>query len=152
MLKNRPTIKWQGNKKQFWCKICQRREHNRKVEWISNIGKEIEGLEETPNSIIHLNATLKKVPNSKTPGHDGKDWYCFKKFTSIHDRLAIEVNRYLQETDKTECMIKGKTSQIKIQTKKNTPNNYTPIICLPMMWKIQTVQIREEIYGLKESK
>ena len=26
------------------------------------------------------------------------------------------------------------------------PNNYRPITCLPMMWKILTAQIREEIY------
>ena len=34
-----------------------------------------------------------KVPNWKTPGHDGIHGYRFKKFTSIHDRLATEMNR-----------------------------------------------------------
>ena len=29
-----------------------------------------------------------------------------------------------------------------------TPNNFRLIICLPMMWKILTTQIREEIYYL----
>ena len=52
--------------KQFWGKIWQRREHNRKTEWISNMGKELEGLEEGPKTKIHLDSlreTLKKVPN-----------------------------------------------------------------------------------------
>ena len=31
--------------------------------------------------------------------------------------------------------------------KGTTPNNYRPITCLPMMWKILTAQIREEIYA-----
>ena len=32
-------------------------------------------------------------------------------------------------------------------SKKGTaPNNYRPITCLPMMWKILTAQIKEEIY------
>ena len=35
----------------------------------------------------------------------------------------------------------------KKQTNKGTaPNNYRPVTCLPMMWKILTAQIREEIY------
>ena len=31
-------------------------------------------------------------------------------------------------------------------TPRAPPNNYRPIICLPMMWKILTAQIREVIY------
>ena len=31
------------------------------------------------------------------------------------------------------------------------PNNYRPLTCLPMMWKILTAQIREEIYYLLTS-
>ena len=30
--------------------------------------------------------------------------------------------------------------------KGTAPNNYKPITCLPMMWKILTAQIREDIY------
>ena len=33
-----------------------------------------------------------------------------------------------------------------IDLKGTAPNNYRPITCLPMMWKILTVKIREEIY------
>ena len=31
-------------------------------------------------------------------------------------------------------------------SKRTAPNNYRPITCLPMMWKIFTAQIREYIY------
>ena len=30
--------------------------------------------------------------------------------------------------------------------KETAPNNYIPINCLPIMWKIFTAQVREEIY------
>ena len=30
--------------------------------------------------------------------------------------------------------------------KGTAPNNYWPIMCIPLMWKILTAQIREEIY------
>ena len=43
-------------------------------------------------------------------------------------------------------MTKGKTTLIKKTGKGTAPNNYRPITCLPMMWKILTAQVREEIY------
>ena len=58
--------------------------------------KELEWLEEGPKVEIHidlLKITLKKISNWKTPGHDGIHSFWFKKFTSIHDRLALEMNR-----------------------------------------------------------
>ena len=30
---------------------------------------------------------------------------------------------------------------------RNQPNNYRPITCLPVIWKILTAQIREDIYN-----
>ena len=46
------------------------------------------------------------------PGLDGIHEYLFKKFTSIHDRLAIKMNRCLQETEIPEWITKGKTALI----------------------------------------
>ena len=36
-----------------------------------------------------------KISNWKTPGHDGIHGFWFKKFTSIHNRLALEMNKCL---------------------------------------------------------
>ena len=45
-------------------------------------------------------------------------------------------------------MTKGKTTLIpKEPFKGTTSNDYRSIKCLPMMWKILTAQIKEEIYG-----
>ena len=71
----------------------------------------------------------------------------FRIFTSIHDRLTIEMNRCLKEKDIPEWMIKIRLPCSKVDPEKGTcPNNYRPIMCLPMMWKILTAQIRQEIY------
>ena len=57
------------------------------------------------------------------------------------------MNRYLQDAQVLEWMTKGKTTIIQKDPSKGTaPNNYRPITCLPMMWKILTAQIREKIY------
>ena len=74
--------------------------------------------------------------------------YMNSEFTSIHDRLALEMNRCLQDVQVSDSMSKGKTTLIQKDPNKGTaPTNYRPITCLPMMWKILTVQIREEIYN-----
>ena len=89
----------------------------------------------------------KKISNWKTPGRDRIHGFWFKKFTSIHDRQAQEINRCLERAHVSEWMTKGSTTLIQKDPSKGiTPNNYRPITCLPIMWKILTVQIREEIY------
>ena len=73
------------------------KKHNEKAEWINHITRELEVLEEEPKAEIHadlLKTTLKKVSNWKTPGHDGINGFWFKKFTSIHDRLTQEMNKF----------------------------------------------------------
>ena len=68
-------------------------------------------------------------------------------FTSIHDRLALEMNKCQQTAHVPEGMTKGRATLRRKDSNKGTaPNNYRPIPCLPMMWKILTTQIREEIY------
>ena len=57
------------------------------------------------------------------------------------------MNRCLQEVDVLECISKEKATLLqKDPHKGSAPNNYRPITCLPMMWKIPTAQIRKEIY------
>ena len=79
----------------FWTKIWQPKKHNEKAELINTTTRELEELKEGPIAEIHieiLKKTLKKISNWKTPGHDGIHGFWFKKFTSIHDRLALEMN------------------------------------------------------------
>ena len=134
----------------FWTKIWQPKKHSENAEWINNITRELEGLEEGLKMEIHvdlLKTTLKRISNWKAPGHDGIHGFCFKKFTSIHGRLALEMNRWFQDAQVPEWMTKEKTTLIQKDPSKGTaPNNYRPITCLPMMWKILTTQIREKIY------
>ena len=79
--KNIPTTRHQRTER-FWTKIWQPKKHNEKAEWINDMARELEGLEEGPKAEIHielLKKTLKKVSNWKTPGHDGIHGYWFKK-------------------------------------------------------------------------
>ena len=106
--------------------------------------------EENSQVNIHpsvLMATLKKISNWKTPDLDDIHKFWFKKFTSIHDRLTTKMNKCIQKTEIPEWMTKRKTTLIQKDPYKGTaPNNYRSIMCLPLMWKILTAQIREKIY------
>ena len=91
--------------------------------------------------------TLKKVSNWKTPGHAGIHGFWFKKFTFIHDRLALENNKNLQTAHVPAWMIKGRTTLIQKDANKGTAlNNYRSITCLPMMWQILTAQIWKRLF------
>ena len=136
---------------EFWIKIWQPREHNKKAEQISNMTKELEELEEGSKVEIHIDlrkTTLKniKLENAKAMmEYMDSDSRNLLPFT--YDRLALEMNRCLQRAHVPEWMTKRKTTLIQKDPLKGTaPNNYRPITCLPMMWKILTAQIREEIY------
>ena len=61
--------------------------------------------------------------------------------------IALEMNRCQQRAHVPEWMTKGKTTLILKDPSKGTyPNNYRPITCLAMIWKILTAQIRGDIY------
>ena len=95
----------------------KKKNHNEKAEWRNNKIRELEGLEEGLKAKIQIDlfkTTLKRISNWKTSGHDGIHGFWLKKFTSIHDRLALEINRCLQRAYVPEWMTKEKT---------NTPNN-----------------------------
>ena len=98
------------------------------------------GRPQSANTHLTTQKDNKKISNWKTPGLNGIHGFWFKKFTSIHDRC-------LQDAQVPDWMTKGKTTLIQKDLSKGTaPNNYRPITCLPMMWKLLTAQIREEIY------
>ena len=91
----------------FRTKIWQPKKHNKNAEWINNITRELEGLEGGPKMEIHVDlhkTKLKTILNRKVPGHDEIHGFLFKKFPSIHDRLALEMNRCLQGAQVPEWM------------------------------------------------
>ena len=67
---------------------------------------DLEELEEGPKAEIHIDLlkTTLNISNWKTPCNDGIHGFLFKKVNFIYDRLALEMNRYLQEAHVPERM------------------------------------------------
>ena len=105
-------------------------------------------LEEGPKAEIHIDLLKMTLKNIKMENVRPwwNTWFLVQE-TSIHDKLALEMNKGLRRAHVPELMTKGMPTLIQKDPSKGTaPNNYWPITCLPMMWKILTAQIREEIY------
>ena len=60
--------------------------------------------------------------------------------TSCHQRIATQLNEMLNgEKDLPEWLTRGKTVLcVKDPSKGDAVDNFRPISCLPMMWKLMT--------------
>ena len=142
----------QRKQNSFVVKIQELKEHKGNFEWINFIKKELLGLEDSTETNIHLDSkrvTPNKVPNCKTPDHDGMyEIWVKKTHPSMTDCFSNWMNASIFEwitKDKTTLTQKDPTPE-----KWTIPSNYGHITCLSMMWKILTSQTREYIYYLLE--
>ena len=63
------------------------------------------------------------ISKRKSPGHDGIHGSWFKKLTSIHDSLALEMNKCLLWAHVPEWMTKGRPHWYKRTQKRNRPKH-----------------------------
>ena len=92
------------------------------------------------------------MPNWKAPGPDGVQGYWLKNFRSVHENLRVHLTKCLARGEVPWWMTKGRTVLIQKDKDKGTAaNNYTPITCLPLTWKLLTIIIADEIYEYLDS-
>ena len=100
--------------------------------------KESEELDEGPGACIDLDsrrATLKKIRNWKMPDHDGIHGFWHRKSTSIHERLARQLSKCLQEVSIPEKMTKGKITLIQNDPQKKGYSRRIPS-STNKLWKV----------------
>ena len=91
---------------------------------------------------------LRKMSNWKSPGPDNVQGFWLKNFTKMHDKLLNNLAQCIEEGNVPDWMTKGRTVLIqKDKSKSNVASNYRPITCLPLVWKLMTGILAEEIYG-----
>ena len=94
---------------------------------------------------------LRKVPNWKAPGPDCVQGYWLKNFKLLHERTTQQLQGCVRQKDVPEWMTTGRTALIqKDEEKGNIASNYRPITCLPVMWKLLTGIISEDLYTYLE--
>ena len=89
------------------------------------------------------------MANWKAPGPDGVQEFWLKKLTSLHGRIAEQLDDVLNGRKVVpEWMTLGKTIlYLKDPAKGNVVDNYRPISCLPLMWKLLTGVVSESMYN-----
>ena len=88
------------------------------------------------------------MPNWKSPGPDLVQGFCLKNFSSLHERVRLQLKECLDSGFVPSWLTRGRTSLLqKDKSKGNVASNYRPITCLPLMWKLLTGVIADQIYA-----
>ena len=87
------------------------------------------------------------MPNWKSPGPDLVQGFWLKSFSSLHERVRLQLKECLDSGFVPSWLTRGRTSLLqKNKTKGNVASNYRPITCLPLMWKLLTGVTTDQIY------
>ena len=136
--------------KQFWGNIwSEEATHRSDADWLKKLKEEVKVTQQADMSItVHkVSQFLRRVPNWKAPGPDLVQGFWLKNFTSRHRRIANQLQSCLDNGNMPEWMTKGRTVLIMKDPEKGaTAENYRPITCLPVMWKLLTGIIAEDLY------
>ena len=136
--------------KTFWQGIwgCATK-HNDRAPWIGRVEDKLktENQEEITITERLLKKALVKLPNWKAPGPDAVQGFWIKQLTKLHSKMAQYLNECLETAHTPEWMTSGRTVLIQKDKEKGTvPGNYRPITCLPIVWKVLTSILSDEIY------
>jgi hypothetical protein len=143
--------------RRYWGDIWTvEKEHNKDAEWLAELRDEVKGghtQERVTISAEKIKKQSRKMPNWKSPGKDGVQGYWIKNLTNLHERISDQLNKILMGTDTLpEWLTHGRTVLCqKDRRKGNAVENYRPITCLPLMWKLMTGTIADEMYEYLEN-
>ena len=142
--------------KEFWGSIWgDDKTHNVDAEWLETLKRKNKC--NVQDDIIitteMISTQCRKVQNWKAPGPDGVQRYWLKKLTSLHERIAVEVDNIVNGAKMfPHWMTLGRTVLcLKDPAKGNAVDNFQPISCLPVMWKLMTEIIAESMYVFLEN-
>ena len=140
--------------KRFWVDIWSvGKGYNREAEWLKDIMRKDKHLQErVVISVEKVTKQCRKMPNWKSPGKDGIQGYWIKNLSNFHERIAVQREKILMGDDSIPAwMTHGRTVLCQKDPRKgNAVENYRPVTCLPMTWKLLTGVIAEEMYDYLE--
>ena len=135
----------------FWSGIWSNPvEHNRNAEWLERAKRVNARIQKQEDVVIEMDDVkrgIRRMTNWKAPGPDAVQGFWFKKFTSMHVRIASGLQGCLAQGWVPKWMTLGRTSLFMKDPAKGTrADNYRPIACLPLMWKLLTGILADKIY------
>ena len=141
----------------FWDGIWNvEKEHSKTANWLKELKEEMRNKHHVQEKLVitvdKIAKQCRKMPNWKAPGKDKVQGFWIKSMANLHERIAEQLNKILiGENELPGWMTYGHTILCqKDVSKGNTVENYRPITCLPLMWKLLTGVIAEEMYTYLE--
>ena len=137
--------------RRFWKEIWDNtKEHNKEAKWLKDL-KRCERDVKQDNVVITVEMVrtqCRKIPNWKAPGLDGVQGYSIKELDALHECIAKQMDDMLNEKHMVpDWMTIGRTIFcLKDSAKGNAADNFWPISCLPVIWKLITGLIAESMY------
>ena len=137
--------------KQFWGnRWSQSTDHKKDAKWLQDLQSDVNVKKQ--EKIAINTGTLKKIlgrmPNWKSLGPDLVQGFWLKNFSSLHERVRLQLKECLDSRFVPSWLTRGRTSLLqKDKSKGNVASNYRPITCLPLVWKLLTGVITDQIYA-----
>ena len=95
-----------------------------------------------------LRKILGRMPNWKSPGPDLVQEFWLKNFSSLHERVKLQLKECLDSGFVPSWLTRGRTPLLqKHKSKGNVASNYRLITCLPLMWTLLAGVIADQIYA-----
>ena len=137
--------------KQFWKNTwSQSADHKKGAKWLQDLGSEVNVKKQEKIDITtgSLKKILGRMPNGKSPGPDLVQGFWLKNFSSLHERVRLQLKECLDSGSVPSWLTRGRTSLLqKDKSKGKVASNYRPITCLSLMWKLLTGVITDQIYA-----
>ena len=127
----------------------QSADHKKDAKWLQDLRGEVNVKKQEKIDITagSLKTLLGRMPNWKSPGPDLVQGFWLKNFSSLHERVKLQLKESLDSGFVPSCLTRGRTSLLqKDKSKGNVASNYSPITCLLLMWKLLTGVITDQIY------
>ena len=123
--------------KQFLGNIwSQSADHKKDAKWLQDLRSDVNFKEQEKMDITtgSLKKILVRMQNWKPPGPDLVQGFWLKNFSSLHERVRLQLKECLDSGFAPSLLTIRRTSLLqKDKSKGNLASNYRPITCLPLM-------------------
>ena len=102
--------------KQFWGNICsQSPDHKKYATWLQDLQREVNVKKQEKIDTItgSLKKILRRMPNWRSPGPDLVQAFLLKNFSSLHERVKLQLKEYLYSGFVPSWLTRGRTSLLR---------------------------------------
>ena len=135
--------------KQFWRNIwSQSADCKKDAKWLQDLRSEDNVKKQGNIDITTGSCQIGRMPNWKSPGPDLVQGFWLKNFSSLHERVKLQLKECLDSGFVPGWLTRGRTSLLENdKSKSNVASNHRPITSLSLMWKLLTGVIADQIYA-----